>query len=180
MIFLLSWYVRHQFLGMTAEDLHNKVFDRLFRGNSFHFYSGYIQSFLDEFFESLLSPSIVARLLEAQKKGHYTVILSNSPSIIVEPVAKRFGVDSWKGTSYIYDENGFFSHIADYLDGAEKAAYTLKLAEQLNIEREKITAFSDSYHDIPLLSSVGKAVAVNPDRSLKLLSQNKNWEIVND
>ncbi len=47
--------------------------------------------------------------------------------------------------------------------------------EGLNLRR--CTAYSDSVNDVPMLSAVGTAVAVNPDRDLRDIARARGWQI---
>jgi phosphoserine phosphatase len=38
--------------------------------------------------------------------------------------------------------------------------------------------YSDSYSDVPMLSVVGQAFCVNPDKKLKRLAQAYRWPII--
>jgi phosphoserine phosphatase len=42
---------------------------------------------------------------------------------------------------------------------------------------EAVTAYSDSVHDLPLLTFADKAVAVNPDDHLRRIALEKGWKI---
>mgnify|MGYP003707605241 CR=1 FL=1 len=59
--------------------------------------------------------------------------------------------------------------------GKAHAVRTLAIREGLNLKR--CTAYSDSHNDVPMLSLVGTAVAVNPDADLRELAKNRGWEI---
>ena len=63
------------------------------------------------------------------------------------------------------------------LHGEAKAHAVLALAEREGLELDKCSAYSDSINDIPLLSLVGHAVAVNPDSALRAEAKERGWEI---
>ena len=52
---------------------------------------------------------------------------------------------------------------------------SLAIREGLNLRR--CTAYSDSFNDVPMLSLVGTAVAINPDANLRDLARERGWEI---
>jgi phosphoserine phosphatase len=52
---------------------------------------------------------------------------------------------------------------------------SLAIREGLNLRR--CTAYSDSFNDVPMLSLVGTAVAINPDAALREMARNRGWEI---
>ena len=45
------------------------------------------------------------------------------------------------------------------------------------VDASECAFYSDSVHDLPLLSAVGRPVAVNPDRRLRREAQARGWEI---
>jgi phosphoserine phosphatase len=67
--------------------------------------------------------------------------------------------------------------VGDILHGAGKAhaVRTLAVREGLNLRR--CTAYSDSINDVPMLSLVGTAVAINPDAQLREVARERGWEI---
>src|SRR6266542_589390 len=65
-------------------------------------------------------------------------------------------------------------HAGDTSD-AKQGALALAAAEGLDLAR--CSAYSDSVNDIPMLSLVGHAVAVNPDSGLRREARQRGWEI---
>jgi hypothetical protein len=55
------------------------------------------------------------------------------------------------------------------------AVQALSVREGLDLRR--CTAYSDSVNDLPMLSVVGTAVAVNPDQRLRDHARRHSWEI---
>jgi hypothetical protein len=51
----------------------------------------------------------------------------------------------------------------------------LAAAEGLDLSR--CAAYSDSINDLPMLSLVGRPVAVNPDSALRIEARKRGWEI---
>ena len=51
------------------------------------------------------------------------------------------------------------------------------LAEREGLDLSRCTAYSDSSNDVPMLSAVGHAVAVNPDTSLRETARANGWEV---
>jgi phosphoserine phosphatase len=64
------------------------------------------------------------------------------------------------------------------MQGEEKASCVKEVAERLCIAKEKITAYSDSFLDLPLLLAAGRPIAVNPDRKLRRFSEEQKWPIL--
>lgn len=138
----------------------------------------HMEAFLNECIANLLYSPAIARLKLAQQLGHYTVILSNSPSFLVSAIAKFFSVDEWQASEYGLDKDRKLCNIASLMQGEDKAICVRNIAARWNLGKESITAYSDSHLDIPFLLSAGHAVAVNPDKKLFHLAQARNWEII--
>ena len=173
LFYSLLYSIKHTFFGMPLKELHESVFKRLLRGKSLEEIASHVEPFLQDYLPSRLYPPVFARLRLAQHLGHYTLILSNSPSFLVEKVAQLLGVNDWRSSHYATDREHHLSHIASVMQGEEKAECVKETAEKLGVSKDKITAYSDSYWDLPLLLSAGMPVAVNPDRKLRRFLRNR-------
>lgn len=134
------------------------------------------EEFVDSRLEKLLYFPAWEKLKKAQHEGHFTCIVSNSPSFLVRIIAKRFQVDAWEASEYLVDKDQRLCQIQKILQGVEKACYVEEVIKRLGVNKEKVTGYSDSYLDLPFLCSVGKAVVVNPDRKLKQVAERLKWE----
>jgi HAD superfamily phosphoserine phosphatase-like hydrolase len=137
-----------------------------------------VSPFLEEYLPSRINPIVMAELKLAQHLGHYILILSNSPSFLVEKIALFLGVNEWRATRYAVDKERNLCHIDSIMQGEEKALCVKEIADKLSIAKDNITAYSDSFLDLPLLLSAGTPIAVNPDRKLRHFSELKNWTIL--
>lgn len=163
---------------LSLKQLHEKVFCRLLKGMNLFLLHREAQNFVDQFdFSSVFSPAYRA-LQEAQKRGDYTLILSASPDFLVEKIARYLRVEEWGGTVYGVDKDESLCNIAKLMDGTRKAACVQETAGKLKMGKERITAYSDSYDDLPLLMAAGCPIAVNPDSRLRSLAREKNWSII--
>jgi len=163
-------------MGLT--DLHTRVFSTLLKGRSLEALEAQVEPFLKEYLPSKEYFPAVSQLQLAQQLGHYTLILSNSPSFLVKKIAEHLHVDEWFSTEYEIDKEKNLCHIAFMMQGEEKALVVKKTAQQFSIPVENITAYSDSFFDLPLLLSAGVSVAVNPDRKLRRVAKEHNWPIL--
>ncbi|TQF68601.1 HAD-IB family hydrolase [Rhodococcus spelaei] len=110
--------------------------------------------------------------------GQQVWLVTATPVELAQVIAKRLGLTGALGT-VVESEDGKFTGrlVGDILHGAGKAhaVRTLAVREGLNLKR--CSAYSDSHNDVPMLSLVGTAVAINPDADLKELARNRGWEI---
>jgi phosphoserine phosphatase len=67
--------------------------------------------------------------------------------------------------------------VGEVLHGAAKARAVAELAAREGLDLSRCAAYSDSINDIPLLSLVGRPVAVNPDSALRSEARSRGWEI---
>jgi phosphoserine phosphatase len=117
-------------------------------------------------------------LEEAQKRGDEIALASNSPDFLIQALAKRLYIKHYTATRYLLNLQNYFIKIEDIIDGKSKAEYTFDLCKRLGIAIENTTAYSDSLYDLPLLEITGKAIGVNPDKSLLKICQERGWDIV--
>jgi HAD superfamily phosphoserine phosphatase-like hydrolase len=163
---------------MSVQTLHAKAFNTLFKGYKLSTIEEYADLFLSQYLSSMLYHPVIQRLREAQAKGEYTLILSSSPAFLVEAVAQRLQVAHWKATTYHLDSEGDLTAIAHVLEGQDKADYVTALADKMNLPASAITAYSDSYLDLPVLKIAGRAIGVVPDPYLKRICLDQGWEIL--
>ncbi len=119
------------------------------------------------------------RLKEHLAAGNQVWLISASPWIITEVIAKHVGAAGGIGTR-IAVEDGFLTPRLEggLMHGEAKARVAETLAEENDIDLELSWAYSDAASDIPLLSMVGNPVAVNPDRELARYAADAGWEIL--
>ncbi len=170
--------IRHRFFGMSLSELHHSIFNKLLRGKPFEQLEKYMDKFVLEMVNRSLYLPAFARLKRAQQLGHYTIILSNSPSFLVKRFAKALGVNAYYATEYALDDQNCFNKIKRILEGKDKAKHIIKIAKKLGIFLEQITAYSDSVLDLEFLQVAGKPIAVNPDKKLRAISIKNRWSII--
>jgi len=169
--------LRHDFSSTELEDLHSELFECLLKGLPMDFLENCIGPFMNSIWANVYYPAF-QELRRAQHCGSYTIIMSSSPSFIVRRVAEAFGVDEWLATEYCLDSCQKLESVKTFIDGKAKASALKKLAEKKTVPLAKITAFSDSWRDLPMLDLAGKPVAVNPDPKLHALSIEKQWLVL--
>ncbi|GGG73872.1 HAD-IB family hydrolase [Corynebacterium pelargi] len=111
-------------------------------------------------------------------QGQQVWLVSATPVQLAQVLAKRLGFTGALGTVAEVEDGRFSGRlVGDILHGPGKrhAVAALATLEQLDLSR--CTAYSDSVNDVPMLSMVGTAVAVNPDRKLRKEALRRGWEI---
>jgi HAD superfamily hydrolase (TIGR01490 family) len=142
-----------------------------------------MRSLAEEVFESrirhALEPNMVKMIEEAKKDRYDILFASSSFGIIIEPIASYFSIDDIIATELEFRSGvstGIILSLPPYKNG--KKERVLSYLKKKRIDPADAVFFSDHHDDLPLLSVVGKAVAVNPTARLARVAQKKGWKII--
>ncbi len=130
-----------------------------------------------------IEPLIYAEALDLmdlhRQAGDKVYIISAAPEEIVRPLGELLGVDgSLASRGEIDDLGRYTGKMEFYCYGPNKAVAIERLAKEQGIDLTKSSAYSDSATDIPMLEVVGHGVAVNPDKALATVANERGWEIL--
>lgn len=110
--------------------------------------------------------------------GQQVWLVTATPVELAQIIAERLGLTGALGTVAESVDGTFTGNlVGDILHGPGKAHAVRALAIREGLSLERCSAYSDSYNDVPMLSLVGTAVAINPDPSLRELARTRGWEI---
>ena len=110
--------------------------------------------------------------------GRRVWLVTATPQELAEIIAARLGLTGALGTvAETIDGKYTGLLIGDVLHGEAKAHAVQELAAREGLDLAQCSAYSDSINDIPMLSLVGTAVAVNPDSALRAEAGDRGWEI---
>lgn len=151
---------------------------RLTRG----WHQGHVRRIVRETLESVIEPIVYAEaaelIAEHRAAGRRVYIVSASPMEIVEPLSEFLGADQAIASRALVDDEGRYTgEMAYYAYGPYKADAMRGLVESEGIDLAASYAYSDSYTDVPMLEAVGHPVAVNPDRVLRKLAEERGWDV---
>ena len=129
-----------------------------------------------------IEPAVYAEALDLieghRRAGHDVVVVSASISEMVTPIARLVGADRAVATHMEVGEDGLFTgRISRSMLHSEKVVALHEDAVAHGIDPARCWAYSDSISDEPMLSAVGHPVAVNPDRDLRRLAQERDWPV---
>ncbi len=177
-IYALWIYFRHKVCGLHLKELHTRLFGLLFLGRAAQEIEQAASDFIQQHLISLLDPLILGELRSAQARGEKTLLLSSSPTFLVERIASLLGFNGWKGTNYLSDKEGRLERCEDPFDGPAKVSFAISYAAHLPENERFISAFSDSIHDLSLLELAGRPSAVRPCKKLKKIALLRSWAIL--
>jgi HAD superfamily hydrolase (TIGR01490 family) len=139
--------------------------------------------FMREVMEPMLGDNARALLRRHQEAGDLVAIVTATNEFVTAPIAEALGVEHLLAVQLARDEQGRYSgavrgvpsfqagkiqRVHDWLAG---------LGRQWQ-EFERITFYSDSMNDLPLLDLVSHPVATNPTPALAELASARGWPIL--
>ncbi|HZC71498.1 MAG TPA: HAD-IB family hydrolase [Jatrophihabitans sp.] len=110
--------------------------------------------------------------------GQRVWLVTATPVELATIIARRLELTGALGT-VAETEDGVYTGqlVSEVLHGQAKAAAVRALAAREGLELAHCSAYSDSINDLPMLSLVGRAVAINPDSALRAEAKQRGWEI---
>lgn len=110
--------------------------------------------------------------------GQRVWLVTATPVELASIIAHRLGLTGALGTVAETKDGEYTGRlVGDILHGVAKAHAVRALAAREGLDLRRCTAYSDSSNDVPMLSVVGTAVAVNPDSELRDIARRRGWEI---
>jgi len=136
----------------------------------------------EEIYDELMADRIWAgtRLLAQQHldAGQRVWLVTATPIELASIIAHRLGLTGALGTvSEVVDGAYTGRLVGELMHHEAKAQAVRALAEREGLDLRRCTAYSDSSNDLPMLSLVGTAVAVNPDAELKAVARSRGWVV---
>ncbi|KQS73614.1 hydrolase [Modestobacter sp. Leaf380] len=136
----------------------------------------------EEIYDELMADRIWSgtRLLAQQHlaAGQRVWLVTATPVELASVIARRLGLTGALGTvSEIVDGVYTGRLVGELMHHEAKAQAVLALSEREGLDLSRCTAYSDSSNDLPMLSMVGTAVAVNPDSELKAVARSRGWDV---
>lgn len=138
----------------------------------------------EQLFENVLHKKLYAgvrELLEADRAyGYEQVLVTGALDFVAEPVAKHLGITTCVATRLEFEKNGRCTGVLKppVMAGPAKAAWIRDFAREHDIDLSLSVAYADDVADLPMLSMVGRPVAVNPDTRLQATARSHGWPVL--
>lgn len=121
------------------------------------------------------------QVLEKHRRdGHITVLVSGTPTPLLERIGEKIGVDHTVGTDLEIREQYYTGRsLGDACIDENKVNLTYQYMDQhgIDIDYQASYAYADSISDLSILNIVGHPVATYPDERLRDLALKQGWEI---
>ena len=139
--------------------------------------------FIDEMIRPALHDAARDLLRRHVEAGDRVAIITATNEFITRPIATLFGVDELIATELQRDAHGRVTGavrgIPAYREGKVTRVQQWLAAQGLGCaDFERITFYSDSTNDLPLLERVSHPVATNPAPALERIALERGWPIL--
>lgn len=136
----------------------------------------------EEIYDELMAERIYPRTRELAQRhldaGQRVWLVTATPVELAQIIGRRLGLTGALGTVSETEDGVYTGRLfGEMLHGQAKAAAVRALAAREGLDLRRCTAYSDSVNDVPMLSVVGTAVAINPDGALRDIAREHNWQI---
>ena len=110
--------------------------------------------------------------------GQQVWLVTAAPVEMAGIIAARLGLTGALGTIAEHVDGVYTGRLAgEMLHGPAKADAVRDLAVEHGLDLHRSFAYSDSYNDLPMLTVVGHACAINPDRRLAAHAEEQDWQV---
>jgi HAD superfamily hydrolase (TIGR01490 family) len=132
-----------------------------------------------EYIKPKLWPETVRLAQEHIKAGREVWLVTATPKEIADVIAHQLGLTGGLGT-IVERKDGVLTGklVGEALHGKHKRKAIRALSKERGISLKRSYAYSDSVNDLPMLTAVGHAIAVNPDKQLKVYARAAGWKIL--
>jgi HAD superfamily hydrolase (TIGR01490 family) len=156
------------------------------RTSALAFIAGHTVAELEELGEEIFDEAMAHRIWPGTRalaqlhldQGQRVWLVTAAPIEIAQIIARRLGLTGAMGTVAEHVDGVYTGRlVGDLLHGPAKGAAIRALAAREKLDLTRCTAYSDSYNDLPMLSIVGEAVAINPDARLRAHARAAGWQV---
>lgn len=150
------------------------------------FVAGWTKADLERLSEEIFDELMAGRIWSGTRAlamlhmeaGQRVWLVTAAPIELARVIARRLGLTGALGTVAEIRDGVYTGRlVGDLLHGPAKADAIRTLAAAEGLDLARCSAYSDSVNDTPMLSTVGHAVAVNPDPALRREARRRGWEI---
>ena len=139
--------------------------------------------FMAEVIVPAVRPEALALVAAHRDRGDRLAIVTSTNDFVTAPIAAAFGIDALIATRLERDAAG---RVTGRIDGTpahregkvERVGQWLAESGETWADFDRISVYSDSSNDLPLLEAASDAVATNPSSELEAMARRRDWRIV--
>jgi HAD superfamily hydrolase (TIGR01490 family) len=139
--------------------------------------------FMAEVIEPALRPAALALVRAHQRLGDWVALVTATNDFVTAPIARAFGIAELIAVRL---EHGPGGTITGRIQGTPsyRQGKVIRVQEWLDRHQarwesfERVSVYSDSVNDLPLLERATDPVATNPSPALQAIAQERGWRIL--
>ncbi len=141
------------------------------------------QAFMGEVILPALKPQAVELVERHRAQGDLLAIVTATNEFVTRPIADAFGVDDLIAVRLHRDEQGRVTGRIDGVPSFREGKIT-RVEQWLSDQGrhlgqfDRVSFYSDSPNDLPLLERATDPVATNPSPELEAVAQSRGWRIL--
>ena len=178
LLFVMLWYSMTYRLGLFRPGEYEEGFPHL-RGIALETLQRIARESFEQSLRHDLFPGAVEMVESRRAAGRRVMLATSSLDFIVEPLAEFLRVNGVLATELEFEGGtctGRFRGLPMFRRGKKERVLSFLASE--GVRAEECSFYSDSIYDLPLLESVGRPVAVNPDIRLRRIARARGWPIM--
>jgi HAD superfamily hydrolase (TIGR01490 family) len=143
-----------------------------------------LQAFTAEVIEPMIAPAALQLVERHRLAGDLMAIVTATNDVVTRPIARRLDVQHLIATELARDVAGrvlgAVAGVASFREGKiERVEQWLAGLGHRFSDFERVTFYSDSTNDLPLLERVSHPVATNPGPALARIARERGWPVLN-
>lgn len=115
-------------------------------------------------------------LVKALQNTHFLIAISKSPDIMVRKFAQHWGFDDYDASVYEHHDGAYTGVCTT--DHRHKDTVLKNIVAKHGLSLTDSIGVGDSEGDIPLLSTVARPIAFNPNARLFTEAMQRDWQVV--
>jgi HAD superfamily hydrolase (TIGR01490 family) len=127
--------------------------------------------------EPEIAPAARVAVAHHRAAGHVVVLATGSTCYAARPVARGADIEHVLSSELEVEAGAFTGRPSALCFGHHKVALAEAWAARHGVDLAASYFYSDSYNDLPMLSRVGTAIAVNPDARLARHARRRGWPV---
>lgn len=153
------------------------------RTQSLHALMAAREQFMREVIEPQLHLSAMELVAMHRKQGDTIAMVTATNEFVTRPIADAFGIHRLIATELQRSTDGSFTGairgVPCYREGKiDRVAFWLASRGARWEDFERITVYSDSMNDLPLMQQANHPVATNPSAKLEATARARGWRIL--
>jgi HAD superfamily hydrolase (TIGR01490 family) len=141
------------------------------------------ERFLAEVLRPMLQPAAIELVQRHHAQGDRLALVTATNDFVTRPIAALFGIDTLIATNLARDAQGrvlgTIAGVPNFREGkVTRVTEWLGLLGRQAPDFERITVYSDSPNDLPLLEWATHPVATNPSAALHTIAIERGWPVL--